>query len=162
MKMGCQNVKLFLSGPLAKTELRGRYGVLREGVLSAGRFPSPLRADTRTAPSPGAGGTATRVRLVVDGQEGLIATSDIPENIGNSAHLFWIVRIRGVNHVQNQVGFHDLFERRPERGHEFMWQLADEADGIGNEEGRFSTETNTSDQGVQGRKNPTGHERVFA
>ena len=74
-----------------------------------------------------------RVGLVEDQQARPLAGADLLEHVVDRAqHLEHLVLLDGgVDDVEDEVGEARLLERRAERLDELVGQLADEADGVG-------------------------------
>ncbi len=72
------------------------------------------------------------VHLVQHEQRRLVAGADLVQHLVHRAHhlLQLLLGHRGVRDVQDQVGVHGLLERRLERLHQLVGQLADEPDRV--------------------------------
>ena len=102
--------------------------------------PSPVMAETATppgragtCPTPPSRSALFSTSMVRSGQ----AASSVPSATMSSSTAITSarcargVRMRGVAHVQDHVGLGHLLQRGAEGGHQFVRQLADEADGVG-------------------------------
>ena len=75
------------------------------------------------------------VVFVENRQDGLAAGAEVGEYLLDGFDLFLDARMGGVDDVHEQVGLVDFFERRLEGFDEMVRELADEADGIGQQAG---------------------------
>ena len=98
--------------------------------------PSPVTALTKALVSVGgwrAGVGRQEVDLVVDRDARLAAGAELVEDGLHGRLLAEEVRIGGVDHLEQQVGPQDLFERRAEGVDQVVRQLVDEPDRIGDD-----------------------------
>ncbi len=65
---------------------------------------------------------------------GTLVGADLGEHGVDGRDLLVAIRVRGIDDVQQQVGLAGLGERRPERGDEVVRQIADEPDGVGEDD----------------------------
>ena len=86
-----------------------------------------------------------QVHLVQREQARALGGADLGEHVlhGGEHLVQLLLRHRGVGHVQDQVGLQRLLERGAERLDELVRQLADEADGVG-EQVRCARRSRTS------------------
>ena len=77
--------------------------------------------------------SAHGVDLVEHEQGVLLFDAELREHAADGGDLRVDQRARGVGDVEEQVGLAGLLERRPEAGDQAVGQVADEADGVGEE-----------------------------
>ena len=70
------------------------------------------------------------------------------------------VRIRGVHHLEQQIGAQHLLQRGAEGVDQVVGQLVDEAHRIGQDDLAVRLERDPPRGGIQGRERHVGHERV--
>ena len=66
-----------------------------------------------------------------------VGGADLGQHAVDLVDVFVAPRIADVDHVQQQRGFARLGERRLERRHQFVRQLANETDGVGHHDRRY-------------------------
>ena len=74
------------------------------------------------------------VDFVVHHQGGAVCKPEIVEDLLNRGDLRLVVRKTQVDHVEQQIGLHGLFERGAERGKQVVGQAVDEADRVGEQD----------------------------
>src|SRR4029079_14392779 len=92
------------------------------------------------------------VGLVEYDQAWLVARPELVEDGLDRRSMLIGVRIRGVDHLEQDVGAVDLLARRPERIDELVRQLVDEANGVGHDRGLPITELDLARRRVQRRE----------
>src|SRR6185503_16046814 len=92
-------------------------------------MPSPVRAEMAT-PSK----RESSARAAPGSSRSILLSAT---TIGRLHRVHLIVErgVTGVDHVDEEVRLGELLERGLERGHQLVRQLADEADGVGQDEG---------------------------
>ena len=68
----------------------------------------------------------------------LVRAAQVHERLVDHLNLFGKVGVRYVHHVHQKVGLARFVQRTLERIHEVGWQFADEANGVGQEEGQVA------------------------
>ena len=99
---------------------------------------------------------AEEVALVEDGDGGLSMTAYLVEGGADALDLMEDIGVTHVDDVEEEVGVAGLGEGGMERGDEVMGEVADEADGIGEEGAATTVDVPESGAGVEG-----GEESVF-
>ena len=103
-------------------------------------MPAPVAADSQTAdgcpagPRASSGARPSRSILLYTRSCGIPRRADARDQ---GVHLFdalFPLRVGGVDDVQQQVGLARFHQRRAERGHELVRQLAHETDGVGDDQ----------------------------
>ena len=90
-----------------------------------------------------------QVGLVERHQLGDVVGADLGEHLAHRPHVAADVGGAGVDHVDQQVGVDRHVERRPERLHELVRQLADEADGVGEQHRLAAGQVEAAGRGVE-------------
>ena len=97
------------------------------------------------------------IDLVVDAQLRNIARADLPQYLIDLFDVFIAPRITGVDHVQQQVRLARFLQRRLERGDEFVRQIADETDRVGQHDRGAARQSQTPHGRIERRKQLIGH-----
>ena len=114
--------------------------------LANSATPSPVFADSATRC--GVDGVKACQQCDVLGAINFVEHGDAGDAVGAELleHFFYCFQLEGslwagsVHHQQEQVGVQSLFKGRMEAGDQLMWQAADEADGVGEEDGAAAGE----------------------
>jgi hypothetical protein len=123
-----------------------------EQVLEAGarggrhRHPAALVGDAPGLPR------RQPVHLVEDQQPLLLVEPEVLQDRVDRLDLLVEPRVGGVDDVQQEVGVAELLERRAERGDEVLRQVADEADGVGDDHLALGGEPQPPAGGVERRE----------
>ncbi len=99
-----------------------------------------------------------QVGLVEDVNHALAA--DFFQNAFHHGHLLLPRRMRGVDHVQQQIRFADLFERGAKRSDEVMRQLADEPDRVAQAEAIPVADIDLARHRIECREQPVFDQHV--
>ena len=91
------------------------------------------------------------IDLVEDQVDRFVAGTDLLQGLLDHGDLVLELRVRDVHHMHQQVCLADLVERRFERLDELRRELADETDGVGQQE-REVVEDNLAHRGVERRE----------
>ena len=86
----------------------------------------------------------------------LVVDPELIEHCVHDASLFFPTHVARVDHVQQEVGVDDLLERRAERRHEMVRQLADEANRVGEQDAIVLAEIDLTRERVE-----RGEQAVF-
>ncbi len=116
---------------LEEARLYGLAQIVEAGARGARRLDSVREAEGQLAAPLG----VQQVNLVEREHARRIACADLVEHLVDGGHhqVHLLLRHRGVDHVQDQVGAEGLLQRRRERLDELVRQLADEADRVRHE-----------------------------
>ena len=122
-----------------------------------------VAAEMTTAPGAGLGelvGLGCDVDLVEGQQLGHVAGTDLAEHPAHGIDLLVGIQRRGVDDVDEQVGFGRHLERRLERLDELVGQLADEPDGVGEQHRLATGEVEAPGRGVERCEQPVLHQHT--
>ena len=131
----------------------------RTEAISARRvsMPNPVRADTKTSPATAGAAccasfaaSVTQVCLVVRHESRLVAGTQLVEDGLDRRAMLGHMGIRGVDHLDQDVGAIDLLERGPEGLHELVRELVDEPDGVRHDRRLAVTELHLPAGGIEG------------
>ena len=75
--------------------------------------------------------------------------------------LLFASRIRSIDHMQYQISLHYLFQSGAERRYQLMREFSDESHRIGNQNWKIAAQLDTTDQGIECRKQPARHQGFF-
>ena len=95
---------------------------------------------------------AFEIRLVEDGENGLVVRAQFAQDGLHGGDLLVHARLGGVDDVQKQIGFVHFFQSGFEGFHEVVGELADEAYGIGQQAGLAIGKLQLAGGGIQGGK----------
>jgi hypothetical protein len=123
----------------------GHLGAHQDGV-------GPLAGE------PLAGLGVDAIGLVQHQQARALVGAELGQHLAGDLHLRGERRIRGVDHVEQQVAVARLVERRAEAGHEVVRELLDEADRVGDEDARDGLRMERAHGGVERREELVLHE----
>jgi hypothetical protein len=107
-------------------------------------------------------GLVDEVGLVEHDDLGQVARAGLADHIAHGRHLRGRIRMRAVDHVHDQVGLADLLERRAERLHELMRQVAHEAHRVAQRVEPAVGRARTPHRRVEGREQRVLHEHTGA
>lgn len=88
------------------------------------------------------------VDLVENQIDGFVARADLLQGLLHHGDLLLELRVRNVHHMNQQVGFANLVQRRFERLDQFRRQFADKAHRVRKQEGQI-VENHLADRGVE-------------
>src|SRR5688572_1650746 len=119
------------------------------------------RAAARAEPNLGDGTTLVahdfrfyteQIHLVVYENLGNVACADLGEYLVDLDHLLVVVGMSSVDHVQQQVRLHGLFERGAKRGNQRVRQAADETDRVRDDGVGLGVERDAARGGIKSRE----------
>ena len=84
--------------------------------------------------SASASGGATRSILLKTSSLVMLEERELGQELLGGLDVLGLGRIGRVDDVEQQIGVRGLFERRAERGEQIVRQIADEADGVGDDD----------------------------
>jgi hypothetical protein len=94
-------------------------------------------------------------------QDGLARQLELCQHLVDDDALLLPRRMAGVEHVQEQIGLAHLLEGGAEGGDEVVWQLADEADRIGEQRVPVVAERDLARQRIEGGEEPVLYKDVL-
>ena len=80
----------------------------------------------------------------------------------DDTHALVEIRMRDIRDVHEEIGVIQLLEGRAERGDERRWQLVDEADRVGKEDGHAAVQGRPARGWIERREGLIRHEHVCA
>ena len=124
-----------------------------------------MRAETATPPrirtSPAAdAGILQAIDLVQHHEPRPLRNLQLPEERVHRGHVLVELRMAGIDHVQEDVGLRQFFQGRPERGHQLVRELPDEAHGIGQDERLLPVAVHRSGRGIEGDEELVGRRQA--
>jgi len=132
---------------------RNCFSTAASAAVSSRSSPSRLRAadghGVKATAQPFNDGILNPVDLVHHGQSGNGPEGQIHQDPADRFHFSLQIGIRGVDNVEQQVGFRQFFQRGPERGHEVRGQIPDEADRVGDNDVALARESEPARSGIR-------------
>lgn len=107
-------------------------------------------------------GTSACINLVVDEQLRHVVRTDFAQHPIHRLDLFITVGRRGIDYMKQQIRIGGFLQGGRESLYELVRQIADKSHGVGNDKMDARGPLQPTGQGVQGRKQLVGGERLSA